>query len=76
MTGTVDFVPMNPQFVFDNIDNNQSCFTVTSFDDDLIEGNETFRYEIGSVQHEFFMVRVAEPSTVTVTLVDNDIRGS
>ncbi len=75
MTGTVDFVPMNPQFVFDDINNNQSCFTVTTVDDDLIEGNETFRYEIGRVQHEPFVVEVAEPSTVTVTLVDNDVRG-
>ncbi len=66
-------MPNSPTLTYDNVEA-EGCFSVVILDDPLIEGNKTFQYKIDSVPHENFTIAVGQPSVVTVTILDNDLR--
>ena len=64
-------VPLTQDIIFPANSVDQQCFSVTILEDNLVEANETFGFEITNVTSSF-LAGIGSNNTTKVTILDND----
>ena len=72
--GGVDFLQLNIGLMFTST-TLEDCFTVPIIDDVLIEEDETFVYEITTIDYDPRIIFDVDPANVTITIRDSDVEG-